>query len=82
MARASKEPDAYIIDTCKLPEKGTYIPGAITFCGRKKMEILQWKDHEFSTQEEADAFVRTHFAASGLTEAGNEGDLVKASGSW
>ncbi|MDD4319624.1 MAG: hypothetical protein PHW10_04865 [Candidatus Peribacteraceae bacterium] len=70
--------DAFILDTCKIVGTGTYRPGAITFAGRRKRETMQWKDCEFRTQGEADAFVRRHFERRGIREAENEGVLRKA----
>ena len=71
----TKECDAFLIDTIKVVDTGKFIPGAIMFCGRKKLEVIQWKEHQCDTQQEADAFVRAHFEALGIKEAGNEGEL-------
>jgi hypothetical protein len=73
--RKTKECDAFLIDTIKVVDTGKFIPGAITFCGRKKLAVLQWKEHLFDTQEKADTFVREHFQRLGIKEAGNEGEL-------
>ncbi|HVW67091.1 MAG TPA: hypothetical protein VHA78_05195 [Candidatus Peribacteraceae bacterium] len=61
--------DSYVIDTYKSVETGTYIPGAITYCGKKKLEVLHWKDQECESQDEADAFVHRHFHALDIAEA-------------
>lgn len=71
----AKITDAYIIDTCKLSGNGTYIPGAITYSGRRKMEAIQWKDRAFARKEDANTFVREHFSKLNIPEAGNEGEL-------
>ena len=68
-----KESTSYLLDTVKM--EGKYVPGAIVYCGRKKIETYQWKDQFFATQLEADDFVRSHFATSRLAEVGNEGEL-------
>ena len=72
-----KETDAYILDTYR-GSGGKYSPGAVTYCGRKRMDMLRW-DQQFSTQEEADAFVRQELAESHMTEVLNEGELKKRS---
>lgn len=69
--------NAYIIDTCRLAASGKYVPGAITFKGKKKCEILQWREHAYKTQREADEFVRRHFEDKGLQEAGHEGEIAQ-----
>jgi|GEM_PF-2011630 len=77
MKKKSQECTSYIIDTYKSVSSGKYLPGAIVFKGKKKMETLQWKDMEFPSQEDADQFVRSHFVARGLSELRNEGELFK-----
>ncbi len=77
MKKPVVEYDAYILDTCKLPATGKYVPGAIKFKGRKKIEILQWKDNMFDTQEEADKFVKDHFLQLGFAEPTNEMEIFK-----
>jgi hypothetical protein len=70
-------PSAYIIDTYKNPLTGEYLPAAILFSGRKRIETIQWKQKGFSTQNEADMYVRNHFVSQGLSEALNEADIVR-----
>jgi hypothetical protein len=72
----AKKSDSYIIDT--YGSGGTFVPGAIIFSGRKRMETLQWKDHSFASQAEADAFVREHFKSTDLVEKLNEEELRSA----
>lgn len=69
--------DNYLIDTYKRAESGTFVPGAITFKGRKKIEAIRWDDKEFPSQDEADAFVRAHFEELGISEAENEGEIFR-----
>jgi hypothetical protein len=64
--------DSYVLDTCKISSVGKYIPGAITFKGRKRIEILQWKQHMCNSQQEADAFVIGHFQQLGFQQPTNE----------
>jgi hypothetical protein len=65
--------DSYVLDTCKLASSGKYLPGAIiTFKGRKRIEIIQWKKQMFDSQDEADAFVKEHFQQLGFAEPTNE----------
>ncbi|MFA6039291.1 MAG: hypothetical protein WCV62_01005 [Candidatus Peribacteraceae bacterium] len=70
----AKVSDCYLLDTYRTGN-GTYSPGAITFCGRKRMEVLRWKEAEFETEEEANAYVRRKLAGSDMRELGNEGEL-------
>lgn len=78
-----KKIDAYIIDTCQITHKGEssavrrFIPGAMVYAGRRLMETKQWKDHQYETQEEADAFVRNQLANE-LREMANVGDLPRS----
>jgi hypothetical protein len=76
-----KEPvvyDSYILDTCKIASSGKYVAGAITFKGRKRIEILQWKQQMFDSQTEADAFVKRHFEELGFfAEPTNEIDIYR-----
>lgn len=74
----TKGQESYIIDTCKIANRGTYLPGAIVYTGRRKSEVLQWKDHEFDTPQAANAFVRNQFANRAIREARNEGELRNA----
>jgi hypothetical protein len=67
--------DSYLIDTYKLMTTGKFLPAAITFKGRKKIDIMRWEEHSFDTKEEADNFVREHFRESGIPEAENEGEI-------
>ena len=67
--------DSYLIDTYKLMTTGKFLPAAITFKGRKKIDIMRWEDRPFDTKEEADSFVRDHFKESGIPEAENEGEI-------
>jgi len=71
-----KECDAYIIDTIKM--LGKFVPGAITYAGRKRIQTIQWKENGYDSQEEADEFVRRQFISRGLAEANNEGELRRA----
>jgi len=64
-----------MLDTFKNGASGLFQPGAITFQGRKKIDFLRWQDKSFSTQQEADDFVRAQFKDRGLTEVSNEGEL-------
>lgn len=68
--------DSYLIDTYRLMTTGKFSPGAITFKGRKKIEVLRW-DEMLDTQQEADEFVRAHFCEIGLPEAENEGEIFR-----
>lgn len=77
MSSLLQECDSYIIDTIKIMDTGMYIPGAVTFKGRKRMDVLQWKDHPFETQLQADAFVRDHFEKHNIAEVRNEEDLKR-----
>lgn len=70
-----KKRDGFIIDTCKNGQTAKYTPGAIVFAGRKQMETKQWKDHCFSSQEEADTFVRNQFANEEMKEMQHVGEL-------
>jgi hypothetical protein len=72
----AKKSDSYIIDT--YGSDGKHVPGAIVFSGRKRIETMQWKEHAFDTREEADAFVRKHFASTDLIEKLNEEELRSA----
>lgn len=80
MKLTSKEPDSYILDTYKAD--GQFRAGAIILKGRKRIEIIQWKDHVFSTQEEANAFVHKHCVARGLFEARPEGEIQRKYAGW
>ncbi len=66
-----------MIDTYRQASTGLYLAGAITFRGRKKVEVVQWKKRTFDTQSSADDFVRSHFRASGLHEAASESELSR-----
>lgn len=68
--------DAYILDTCKVMSSGKFVAGAITFKGRKRIEIKQWKQM-FSTQQEADQFVIEHFEKEGFTSPTNEIEIYR-----
>ena len=63
---AKAEYDKYVLDTCRVMSNGKYLPGAITYRGRKKIQSLSWKGHLFDTQTEADAFVQKHFVQLGI----------------
>ncbi len=80
--RRDQECDAYILDTCKISATGKYLPGAITFRGRKKIEAMSWKDKQFDSQHEADEFVRAHFRGINLPEAVNEGEIASRHPNW
>jgi hypothetical protein len=80
MKRATIQSDAYILDTYK--SGGMYHAGAITFHGRRKLETLRWDDKSFKSEQEANAFVRSHFSPLGLTEAVNEGELAGSRPVW
>jgi hypothetical protein len=71
--KRDKAIDSYIIDTYKKPDTGTYLASAITFHGKRRMEVIQWGHRQFHTQQEADNFVRQHFVPLGLREVENEG---------
>lgn len=77
MPKNDKPCDAYIIDTYKSSEDNAYKPGAILFAGRKKREVIRWHEERFSSQTEADGFVRTRCAALGLREAENEDVILR-----
>lgn len=66
MTQAKPAYDAYILDTCRVVSHNKYLPGAITYRGRKKIESISWKDVLFDTQREADKFVCQHFAQLGI----------------
>lgn len=68
--------DSFLLDTYRVTTTGKFSPGAITFKGRKKIEVLRWDDM-FDTQAEADEFVRAHFREKGLSEAENEGEIFR-----
>ncbi len=53
---------SYLIDTYRVPATGKYVPAAVTFLGKRRVEAIQWKDNEFDTGTQADRFVREHFA--------------------
>ena len=57
--------NAYILDTYKQMETGKHLPGAILYCGRKKLETKQW-DMAFETLEEANEFVRDYCTKLGI----------------
>ncbi len=67
--------DGFILDTCKNGQTAEYVPGAIVYAGRKQMETKQWKDRCFSSQEEADNFVRKQFADADMKEMQHVGEL-------
>jgi hypothetical protein len=77
MPKHPVECNAYVLDTCKISSTGKYVPGAITFRGRKKVEVFQWKGQTFDTQDEADEFVRRHFENLGFGEPTNEMELFR-----
>lgn len=77
MKTASGICDSFLIDTYRLMTTGKFSPGAITFKGRKKIEIIRWDDKMFETQNEADDFVRAHFSRLGIPEAENEGEIFR-----
>ncbi len=68
--------NAFIIDTYKIG-KGQYIPGAITFYKRRKLNVIHWVRMECATQEEANEYVREQFAKNKLKEAKTELDLKR-----
>ncbi|MEK7218094.1 MAG: hypothetical protein AAB728_01370 [Patescibacteria group bacterium] len=70
----AKASDCYILDTYRTGN-GTYSPGAITFSGRKRMDVLRWREAAFETEEEANAYVRRKLATSDMRELENEGEL-------
>ncbi len=74
--KQAKTCDGYIIDTYRTG--GSFLPGAIFFCGRRKMEAIQWKK-SFASQQEADRFVRGYCLERGLREAANEEELISNS---
>lgn len=67
--------DTFLIDTFRNAASGKFCPGAITFQKRRKIEALQWKEKEFTSQQEADAFVRKQLSNFGLREVRNEDEL-------
>jgi hypothetical protein len=69
--------DSYVLDTCKLTMTGKFVAGAITFKGRKKIEVIQWKRRRFSSQREADDFVKAHFTRLGFPGPTSEIELYK-----
>lgn len=69
--------DSYLLDTCKIVATGEYRPGAITYRGRKKIEVVQWKDKAFPTQHEADMFVQQHFVKKGIEAPTEEAVLFR-----
>ncbi|MDD4319574.1 MAG: hypothetical protein PHW10_04610 [Candidatus Peribacteraceae bacterium] len=75
MATKAKVSDSYILDTYRASETGKFVPGAVTYCGRKRLETFQWKQRQFPTQGEADSFARGHFAGMPIKELGNEGEM-------
>lgn len=77
MPTATQEISSYMIDTYKQASSGRYLAGAITFKGKKKADVIQWKERTFASQNEADAFVRQYFSRSGLTETTSESDLFR-----
>lgn len=78
----SQLPECYILDTCKLVREGIYLPGAVLFRGRKKIDAMSWKAKSFRTQAEADAFVRRHFAKVGMKEAQHEEEIARMNPRW
>lgn len=68
--------NAYIIDTYKQVDRGTYCPGAITFYGKKKLEVIHWSKKACRSEQEANTVVRDHFHQLGIPEAENEGALA------
>ena len=53
---------SFLIDTFRIPDTGKYVPAAVTFLGKSRVEAIQWKDEQFETGTQADRFVREHFA--------------------
>ncbi|MDB4978433.1 MAG: hypothetical protein JWM56_619 [Candidatus Peribacteria bacterium] len=76
------EYDSYLIDTCKVVRTGKFVPGAIKYKGRKKIEVVQWKDKTFDTQEEANAFVKEHFMELGIAQPSHEWEIFKMTPGW
>ena len=77
-ALAPHQVHSFVLDTCKLVDRGVYKAGAILFKGRKKIDLIQWNDKTFENKYEADAFARQHFQGLGIREAVNEGELPRA----
>jgi hypothetical protein len=67
--------ESFVIDTYKVVDEGKFYTGVLIFKGKKKIDSIQWKEHSFATQEEADEFARAHCLKMGLSEAVNEGDV-------
>ena len=77
------EYDKYVLDTCRVMSNGKYLPGAITYRGRKKIQSLSWKGHLFDTQREADTFVCKHFTQLGIQQPTDLATLFRdAPPSW
>ncbi len=76
MKKQPKTSDAYIIDTYR--SANAFLPGVILFCGRRRMETIQWKEKTFPTAHDANRFVRDYCIARGLREAANEEELARA----
>ncbi len=69
--------DSYVIDTYKIVSSGKFVPGAITYAGRKKADVLYWKQHPCETNEEANTFVRQNLEKQGLREMGQDQDIKR-----
>ena len=69
--------DKYVLDVIRLPATGEFVPGAITYRGRKQIQAMSWKEHTFATQDAADAFVREHFAREGIAEPTDQAVLYR-----
>ncbi len=78
LQQVDREYDAYIIDTCRVVGTGKFIPGAIIYKGRKKVDVKQWKK-AFDTQEEANAFVKKYFQKDGIAEPKTDAEIWKSS---
>ncbi len=76
MKNSAIECDSFVLDTYWRADTGSFHPGAITFRGRKKVDVVQWRDKSFTSQEGADSFVRSYFARREISEAPSEGVLV------
>ncbi len=70
--------DAYILDTCKVVATGKFLPGAIVYKGRKKVEVRQWKKKEFDSEKEANEFVIRHFTKEGIAQPKTDADIWRA----
>jgi hypothetical protein len=75
MTIPTKECDAFMIDTYRSSADRGFHAGAITLKKRRTVEVLKW-NKKFSTEDDANAYVREQLSKHNIPEMRPEGVLV------